>query len=62
VKDIQLMGERVFAGVCLEFHFQQQKGKACDSILFVKKCSIIKLNFETEELEVVMQHKVPMEK
>jgi hypothetical protein len=48
------MGTKVFEGVCLEFHFQELKGKPADSIFFVKKCSIIKLNFETEELEVVM--------
>ena len=61
VKDIQLMGQKVFEGVCLEFHFQTRRGKAPDSILFVKKCSIIKLNFETEELEVIMQHRTPMD-
>ena len=48
------MGQKVFEGVCLEFHFYNLKGRSPDSILFVKKCSIIKLNFETEELEVVM--------
>ena len=58
IRDIDIFKK----GVCIDYHFFEEKGKLPDKIIFCKKDIIFSFNFETEEIQTVYKLAEPFKR